>query len=118
MVKRFSVVALTLIGGSMLLGRPIWAAKPGTTAPVALTVTVHDTDTNGMACQICSDGGGGYVDGTDGVAANIDQYGNIIINFQTGRNPLRKLHYEYSGALEGQTVHPPADPPNNYFIQC
>src|SRR6476646_929411 len=100
MRKRFSVVALTLIGGSMLLGRPIWAAKPGTTPPVALTVTVHDTDSTGTLCQICSDGGGAYVDGTDGVSANIDQYGNIIINFQTGRNPLRKLHYEYSGALD------------------
>jgi hypothetical protein len=114
-MKRSYAVALTLIGGSVLFGQPTTAAKPATTAPVALAVTVHDTDSGGMPCQICSDGQGEYVDGTDGVAANIDQYGNVIINFQTGRIPLRKLHYEYSSPLDGQTGQPPTDPPNNYF---
>jgi hypothetical protein len=99
-----------------LIGMPVLratAAKPNTVTPVALTVTVHATDSSEAPCHICSDDQGPYIDGVDGVAAHLDQYGNIIINFQTGPTPVRKLHYEYA-AVDGQPI-PPSDPPNNYF---
>jgi hypothetical protein len=115
MAKRFYALTLAVIAGPLLFIEPSAAEKSATTKPVPLRVTVHDTDSDGFACGMCSDGLGDYVDGIDGVAAALDQYGNIIINFQTGRSPVRKLHYDYSFPLQGQTLQPPTDPPNNYF---
>lgn len=36
-----------------------------------------------------------YTAGQDGVAANIDKYGNLIIQFQTTRATIRRLIYKY-----------------------
>jgi hypothetical protein len=98
------------------------AAKPGTTTPVPLIVHVENSP------GIAGDGPGGeelegwegswsrYENGVDGVAASIDQYGNLIVNFQTVRSaPVRKLHYDYDLPLDGQSSLDDADPPNNYI---
>lgn len=69
--------------------------KPGTYTPVPLIVTVHPVDTANNSCAICEDGLGPYIDGQQGVKATIDQYGNIIIDFQTTRTNMRWLTYHY-----------------------
>lgn len=79
------------------------AQKPNTKPPVSLEVEVDDSE--GM--RITSDGLGSYADGVDGVAASIDQYGNLIIDFQTTRTVQRKLHYNYGDGVVA--------PPHNYF---
>jgi hypothetical protein len=101
--------------GILSLSGAAMASKPGTVAPVPLIVEVDDV-TPGQ--RITSDGAGPYEDGVDGVAASIDQYGNLIINFQTTRSALRKLHYDYSEPIivHGGTM--PSGivaPPNNYL---
>lgn len=85
--------------------------KPGTYSPVPLIVTV---DSLGGTCAICGDapdGSGVYTDGVDGVKATIDQYGNIIIDFQTTRTKIRGLKYHYPGA----SGVPPGDGSHHYF---
>lgn len=120
MPVRLLGVSLALVG--------LWvagtvAAKPGTVTPVPLIVDVEDT----VGLRITGDGvvtvteeevtWTRYEDGVDGVAASIDQYGNLIVNFQVVRSaPTRKLHYDYGVPLDGQTTTPTtADPPNNYI---
>jgi hypothetical protein len=66
---------------------------------VPLIVTVHDTATDGSDCGICSDRLGDYVDGEDGVKAVIDQYGNLIIDFQTGRTQGRGLEFRKADGM-------------------
>ena len=91
-------------------------AKPGTVTPVPLEVVFDDSPGR----RITSDGQGPYSDGVDGVAAQIDQYGNVILNFQTTQSAMRKVHFDYSDPL-GATGAPPLDennviaPPNSYF---
>ena len=91
-------------------------AKPGTVTPVPLDVVFDDSPGR----RITSDGQGPYSDGVDGVAAQIDQYGNVILNFQTTQSAIRKVHFDYSDSLGG-TGGPPVDvnnviaPPNSYF---
>lgn len=85
--------------------------KPGTYAPVPLIVTV---DPLGGSCAICGDavdGSGVYVDGQDGVKATIDQYGSIIIDFQTTRTKIRGLKYRYPAT----SAVPPGDGSHHYF---
>jgi hypothetical protein len=85
--------------------------KPGTYSPVPLTVTVHSL---GGYCAICGDapdGSGVYIDGQDGVKATIDQYGSIIIDFQTTRPKIRGLKYHYPGP----SAVPPGDGSHHYF---
>jgi hypothetical protein len=87
------------------------AQKPGTYTPVPLVVTV---DSLGGTCGICGDdpdGSGVYTDGQDGVKATIDQYGNIIIDFQTTRTKIRGLRYRYPAT----TPVPPGDGLHHYF---
>ena len=85
--------------------------KPGTYSPVPLIVTV---DSLGGSCAICGDapdGSGVYTDGQDGVKATIDQYGSIIIDFQTTRTKIRGLKYHYPGP----GAVPPGDGSHHYF---
>jgi hypothetical protein len=105
MTKKWLTVAI----GILTLSAGLAAQKPNTTTPVALAVVVDDVGT-----RITSDAGGPYVDGQDGVAANIDKYGNLIINFQTGKTPVRKLYYNYDDPQDGQTLGGDLAPPNNY----
>lgn len=72
--------------------------KPGTYTPVPLIVTVEAADSAGNPCRICADGAGDYVDGQQGVKATLDQWGNLIIDFQTTRSNMRWLTYDYPGA--------------------
>jgi hypothetical protein len=74
--------------------------KPGTYPPVPLIVAIDPLNDVGgnPQCGICGDaldGSGIYTDGQDGVKATIDQYGNIIIDFQTTRTNVRWLTYRY-----------------------
>jgi len=85
--------------------------KPGTYTPVPLIVTV---DSLGGSCGICGDevdGSGVYTDGQDGVKATIDQYGNIIIDFQTTRTNTRWLKYHYPTTVP----IPPSDGLHHYL---
>ena len=87
--------------------------KPGTYSPVPLIVTV---DSLGGTCAICGDAldrSGVYTDGVDGVKATIDQYGNIIIDFQTTRTKIRGLKYYYPEPGPGGV--PPGDGSHHYF---
>jgi hypothetical protein len=92
-------------------------AKPGTVTPVPLEVEFDDVS---PGRRITSDGQGSYSDGEQGVAAQIDQYGNVIVNFQTTGSPLRQVRFDYTESL-GATGSPPVDednviaPPNSYF---
>lgn len=105
MTKKWLTVAI----GILTVSAGLAAQRPNTTTPVPLTVVVDDDGTS-----ITSDAGGPYVDGQDGVAANIDKYGNLIINFQTGKTPVRKLYYDYSDPQDGQLPGGLLAPPNNY----
>lgn len=100
------VLSIALAPGSSGAGQ-----KPGTYTPVPLTVTV---DSLGGSCGICGDGVGGsgvYIDGQEGVKATIDQYGSIIIDFQTTRTKIRGLKYHYPGP----SAVPPGDGSHHYF---
>lgn len=79
--------------------------KPGTVAPVSLTVTVNDASGN----KVSSDGSGPYVNGSAKVSAVIDQYGNFIFSCgSSGRGPNatpdRWLNYDFSDPLPGYSV--------------
>jgi hypothetical protein len=76
------------------------AAKPNTTTPVPLNVVVDDS----AGMRVTSDGLGAYSDGVDGVGANIDQYGDVIINLQTTNVSYRKVQYSYAEPLDGQAL--------------
>lgn len=101
------LTALGLLATSAGLGRA-WAAKPNTYPVVPLVVTVAASDSAGNACRICDDGAGAYTDGIDGVAASLDQYGNLIIDFNATATPLaRRLQFDYSEPADESTFVPP-----------
>jgi hypothetical protein len=86
--------------------------KPGTYTPVPLIVTV---DSLGGTCGICGDnpdGTGIYIDGQEGVKATIDQWGDIIIDFQTTRTKIRGLKYNYPAT---SSPVPPTDGSHDYL---
>jgi hypothetical protein len=95
------------------------AAKPTphpTYPPVALKVTVLPVDSIGNECRICSDGQGQYLDGIDGVAARLDAYGNVIIDFGTGNQRFRELRFDFSRPVDpANTYQPPAPRTNSYL---
>ena len=111
----FVVVVVSIFAfGSLPLGA---RQKPGTHTPVPLVVTMNKCEVLTPA-EICGDGfavdedgNTTYTDGQDGVRANIDQYGNVIIFFQTTRAKIRWLVYKYGGALPA----PPGGGSNHYF---
>ena len=104
----FLVCVLSIAFASVSSGA---GQKPGTYTPVPLRVTVHSVDSAGHQCAICPDGAGDYIDGQKGVKATIDQYGNVIIDFQTTRTNMRWLHYQYPAG----TPIPPGDGSHHYF---
>jgi len=105
--------ALFLALGLAFLGA--LAAKTQTYTPVPLVVTVEAADSNNVACKICSDGLGDYSDGVDGVSANIDQYGNLIINFDDAQTPFRKLDFDYSNPVNPSNAFRPPASQNSYL---
>jgi hypothetical protein len=88
----FLVCVVSIAFAPLSSGAP---QKPGTYTPVPLIVTVHPVDSANNLCAICDDGGGPYIDGQEGVKATIDQWGDIIIDFQTTRTKIRGLKYNY-----------------------
>jgi hypothetical protein len=112
----FVAVILSIVAfGSRPSGAP---AKPGTFTPVPLEVTMNACTVSTLS-EICGDafaldgdGNTTYADGQDGVRANIDQYGNVIIDFQTTRAKIRGLVYKYG---DGSTSTPPGGGSNHYF---
>lgn len=95
------------------------AAKPTphpTYPPVPVVVTVEDFDSDGNACRICDDGLGSYVNGFQGVLANIDAYGNIIVNFNASDTPtVRKLQFDYSQPVDPANMFRPPAARNSYL---
>ena len=112
-------VVLFLVATSPLASAP---PKPGTYTPVPLVVTVHTQTTDGEPCGICGDAypsDTDYTDGSEGVKAVIDQYGNPIIDFQTLQTQLRGLQFRDAGGATFSTgtnkymatINQSADPP-------
>jgi hypothetical protein len=100
--------------GSLPSGAP---PNPATFTPVPLVVTMNACGVSTPA-EICGDGfeqeilgNTIYTDGQDGVRASIDQYGDVIIDFQTTRAKIRRLVYKYGGAISA----PPGGGSNHYF---
>jgi hypothetical protein len=101
--------------GSLPSGAP---PKPGTHTPVPLVVTMNACDVVEPA-EICGDdfelddsGNTTYTDGQHGVRASIDQYGSVIIDFQTTRAKIRGLVYKYG---DGSIPAPPGGGSNHYL---
>jgi hypothetical protein len=96
-----------LISAVMTIGIVVTAdaSKPQSLPRVPLTVTVDDIDSTGLPTQIRSDGFGPYVDGQDGVAASLDAYGDLIVDWQTRTSQARRVSFEYS------RPHIPVGPP-------
>jgi hypothetical protein len=79
---------------------PLTAQKPGTSSEVPLAVTIADRSLT-EDYRIESDGSGAYVHGQNGVAARLDQYGNLIINFGGGRKGgTRRVSFDYACPYE------------------
>jgi len=53
----------------------------GGQTPVALSAAIENTDSENNTCDICSDSADPYVDGQEGVSAQLDEWGNLIIDF-------------------------------------
>jgi hypothetical protein len=77
---------------------------------VYLRAIIEPFDTSGNACQILSDGLGQYVHGQEGVSASFDDSGDLIINFQTGKTPIRGVSFDYSVPYTGADDAPPSTP--------
>ncbi|MEK6285866.1 MAG: hypothetical protein AABO57_09015 [Acidobacteriota bacterium] len=109
-MKRVILFTLTLTMLSGLTAVGVLAEKPGTIAAVNLKAVIEPTDSSGSACQILSDGGGPYVHGQEGVSASFDNSGDLIINFQTGKTPIRGVAFDYSVPYTGLDNDPPTTP--------
>jgi hypothetical protein len=86
-MKRVALV-VSVLSVSLLAVQPMarqgGKKKPGGgggLTPLALSVTIEDTDSDNKTCDICSDGFGDYVDGQEGVSAQFDEWGNLIVSF-------------------------------------
>ena len=92
---------------------PVAAQKTPTAPEVPLAVTVSDR-TSTEDYRIESDGLGAYVDAQNGVSARLDQYGNLIVNFQSGRRGTRRVSFDYSCAYANgpDCGVAPIDPPS------
>jgi hypothetical protein len=81
-------------------------AQKARTTEVRLSVSIAD----GAGTEdylIESDGAGPYIDGQSGVAARLDQYGNLIIAFNSARKgPGRLVSFDYSCPIDPETQGP------------
>lgn len=90
--------------------------RPATTTPVPLRVTILETDSLGNQCRICSDQGGDYVDGEDAVNAQLDRYGNVIIDFGINGNRFREMTFDFALPVDlGNAGQPPAIRTDSYL---
>lgn len=86
-------------------------SRPQPSVPLAMTV---DDGAN----QIQSDGLGEYVDGTQGMMVQIDQYGNLQIspnNASSGTPPQRTLRFDYNSPVDPLNTYRPVDSPQWNF---
>src|SRR5579859_960681 len=86
---------------------------------VSLSVTVADLDSLGNAYGITNDGQGAYVDGSQNVAASVDQYGNFAFNtFSANRGTAtRWVNYDFSRPVDPSNLFRPAqDHTENYHF--
>jgi hypothetical protein len=75
-------------------------------ATVSLSVVIASADSLGNAYRIRGDGQGAYLNGSQGVQAVLDQYGNFAFDtFVSGKSAVRWVTYDFSS---------PVDPTNSY----
>jgi hypothetical protein len=74
------------------------AHKPAPPAPTPLTLQVKPVDSYNIPAGILPDSfGDTYTDGSQGICASFDSYGNLIINFHCSRTPTtRNLWFDMS----------------------
>ena len=116
-MKKCYLLALSLLLFVCLFVTGASGQKPGTSAAVALRVTIEPTDSTATACKICGDGLGTntavyqnpneYVDGVDGVSASFTKYGWLSVAFQD-RATIRTVNFDYS--FPGNPPPPPVLP--------
>jgi len=99
-VKKSSLVALSILLFACFLATAGYGQKPGASQAVALRVAIEPV----IACGICSDGLGEYVDGVDGVTANFSKYGFLSVVFSA----VRTVNFDYS--YPGNPPPPPVLP--------
>lgn len=114
--KRLCYVGLALCLTIAVIS--VGAQKRTTYTPVRLGVTIETADSSGTPSQIQSDGQYDYYDGTDGVAASLDQNGNLIIDFQTTSTPLRHVNFNYSRPFPPNDTQsqPPSGPQADSYL--
>lgn len=91
----------------------------GSQTPVSLTVTVSNVDGLGNPYGITNDGQGAYVDGSQNVAAAIDQYGTFAFNTFSGNHgsASRWLNYDFTHPVDpSNTFQPTQDHTQNYHF--
>jgi hypothetical protein len=89
---------------SSLVPPAVEAQKFSRYDPVSLEAVIEPLDSMGNACGICSDEGGAYIDGQDGVAAGFDKFGNLIIDFQAARTPFRTVSFDLDTPFDQDAV--------------
>jgi hypothetical protein len=72
----------------------------GSQTPVSLSVTIENTDSDNNACDICSDSADPYVDGQEGVSAQLDEWGNLIVDFG-----LRQVDFTFDNEALPSGLH-------------
>ena len=85
------------------------AAAPSKSTSTPIAVQVEDTGPSG-AYRIQSDGLGEYVNGLQGMTAEIDPYGNLQITPATASStnpPQRTLKFDFSAPLDPSNVYRP-----------
>ena len=108
--RTIRILSLILCLGTLAAGVPGQKAKQ---TAIALRVTIEATDSSSAACKICSDGGGEYIDGVDGVKAVLGDGGGLVVNFQDSLTAqVRSVNFDYSDPLPpNTTVVPPLTEP-------
>ena len=94
-------------------------AKAGPPATVSLRVTVSNTDGQGNPSGITNDGRGDYVDGSEGVQAEIDRSGPLAFNTFSGNHgsATRWLNYDFGHPVDSSNGFvPPQDHTGNYHF--
>lgn len=107
-----TAVALFLVGGLAVA----FGQKAQKFPVVPLNVTVETQDSSGNPTKIAGDSQGNtYASGSQGVCANFDQYGNLIIDFDCARTSTpRNLVFTFDTALNPVVISTPlgsAPPP-------
>ena len=94
-------------------------AKAGPPATVSLRVTVSNTDGLGNPSGITNDGRGDYVDGSEGVQAEINSSGLLAFNTFSGNHgsATRWLNYDFGHPVDPSNGFvPPQDHTGNYHF--